>query len=155
MEIRFAEIKDTPGILALLRQVGDLHHAIRPDLFRKNACKYGPSQLFSLMESSDTPVFVAVEGDRVLGYCFCQIHTTEKNPVLNDRLCLYIDDLCVLEDFRGKEIGTKLYNEVARYAKMRKCHAITLNVWEGNEAARAFYDKMGFAPQKTVMEKVL
>ena len=52
-------------------------------------------------------------------------------------------------------IGSALYNEVVRYAKMRKCHAITLNVWEGNEAARAFYDKMGFAPQKTVMEKVL
>ena len=66
-----------------------------------------------------------------------------------------IDDLCVLEDCRDKGIGTKLYNEVLRYAKMRKCDAITLNVWEGNDAARAFYDKMGFAPQKTVMEKVL
>ena len=113
------------------------------------------SQLFSLMESSDTPIFVAVEEDKVLGYCFCQVQVTEKNPVLEDRLCLYIDDLCVLEDCRGKHIGSALYNEVVRYAKMRKCHAITLNVWEGNEAARAFYDKMGFAPQKTVMEKVL
>lgn len=155
MEIRFAENKDTAGILALLKQVGALHHAIRPDLFRDKACKYGPSQLFSLMESSDTPVFVAVEGEKVLGYCFCQIHITEKDPVLCDRECLYIDDLCVLEDCQGKHIGTKLYEEVVRYAKMRKCHAITLNVWEGNEDARAFYDKMGFAPQKTVMEKVL
>ena len=59
-----------------------MHNAIRPDLFRKNACKYGPSQLFSLMESSDTPIFVAVEEDKVLGYCFCQVQVTEKNPVL-------------------------------------------------------------------------
>ncbi len=155
MEIRFAEEKDTPGILALLRQVGALHHDLRPDLFREKACKYGPSQLFSLMESSDTPVFVAVEEGKVLGYCFCQVHTTRKDPVLEDRECLYIDDLCVLEGCRGKGIGTKLYNEVLRYAKMRKCDAITLNVWEGNDAAKGFYDKMGFAPQKTVMEKVL
>lgn len=155
MEIRFAENKDTAGILALLKQVGALHHTIRPDLFRENACKYGPSQLFSLMESSDTPIFVAVEEEKVLGYCFCQIHMTEKDPVLKDRECLYIDDLCVLEGCRGQHIGSKLYEEVLRYAKMRKCHAITLNVWEGNDTARAFYDKMGFAPQKTVMEKVL
>ena len=155
MEIRFAENKDTAGILELLKQVGALHHDLRPDLFREKACKYGPSQLFSLMESSDTPIFVAVEEDKVLGYCFCQIQMTEKNPVLKDRLCLYIDDLCILEGCRGKHIGSKLYNEVVRYAKMRKCDAITLNVWEGNDAARAFYDKMGFAPQKTVMEKVL
>lgn len=155
MEIRFAENKDTAGILTLLKQVGGLHHNIRPDLFREKACKYGPSQLFSLMESSDTPIFVAVEEDKVLGYCFCQVQVTEKNPVLNDRYCLYIDDLCVLEDCRGKHIGSALYNEVVRYAKMRKCDAITLNVWEGNDAAKAFYEKMGFAPQKTVMEKVL
>ncbi len=155
MEIRFAENKDTAGILALLKQVGALHHNIRPDLFRKNACKYGPSQLFSLMESSETPIFVAVEEEKVLGYCFCQVHPTEKDPVLEDRLCLYIDDLCVLEDCRGKHIGSALYEEVVRYAKMRKCNAITLNVWEGNDTARAFYEKMGFAPQKTVMEKVL
>ena len=75
--------------------------------------------------------------------------------MLCDRECLYIDDLCVLDAYQGKGIGTKLYEEVVRYAKMRKCHAITLNVWEGNEDARAFYDKMGFTPQKTVMEKVL
>ena len=155
MEIRFAEVKDTPGILALLQQVGALHHTLRPDLFRKNACKYGPSQLFSLMERTDTPIFVAVEEENVLGYCFCQIHVTEKDPVLENRECLYIDDLCVLEGCRGKHIGTKLYDEVVRYAKMRRCHAITLNVWEGNDTARAFYDKMGFTPQKTVMEKVL
>ena len=119
MEIRFADNKDTAGILTLLKQVGGLHHNIRPDLFREKACKYGPSQLFSLMESSDTPIFVAVEEEKVLGYCFCQVQVTEKNPELNDRYCLYIDDLCVLEDCRGKHIGSALYNEVVRYAKMR------------------------------------
>jgi ribosomal protein S18 acetylase RimI-like enzyme len=32
---------------------------------------------------------------------------------------------------------------------------VTLNVWEGNDSARAFYDKMGFTVRKTVMEKKL
>ena len=153
--IRFAENRDVPALLALLRQVGSVHHDLRPDLFRNNACKYGPSQLFALMESSDTPVFVAEENGNVVGYGFCQIQKTEKNPVLQDRLTLYIDDLCVLEGHRGKHIGSAIYEEIVRYAKMRKCHAITLNVWAGNTAAEHFYESLGLKPQKITMETVL
>ncbi len=155
MDIRFAENKDTVGILTLLRQVGALHNKLRPDLFRENACKYGPSQLFAMMENVDTPIFVAVEKDTVLGYCFCQIKNTACDPVLSDHLSLYIDDLCVLEGQRGKHIGTALYEEVLRYAKMRKCQSITLNVWHGNDSAQAFYENLGFTPQKTIMERRL
>lgn len=155
MEIRFAENKDVGGILTLLRQIGALHHDLRPDIFRENACKYGPSQLFALMENTDTPIFVAEEDGQVLGYCICKIKLTEKDPVLCDRLTLYIDDLCVLEGHRGKHIGSKLYEEVVRYGKMRHCHNITLNVWEGNLDARAFYEKLGFTPQRTFMERTL
>ena len=155
MNIRNADLRDIPGMIELLKQVGQVHHEIRPDIFRAGAQKYDEAALAEILSDPMRPIFVAVEEDKVLGYCFCQVQVTEKNPVLNDRYCLYIDDLCVLEGCRGKHIGSALYNEVVRYAKMRKCDAITLNVWEGNDAAKAFYEKMGFAPQKTVMEKVL
>ena len=59
MEIRFAQAKDIPGILALLRQVGQVHHEGRPDIFRSGAQKYGASQILSMMESSATPIFSA------------------------------------------------------------------------------------------------
>lgn len=59
MEIRFAETKDVPGILELLRQVGRVHHEGRPDLFRSNAQKYGASQVLNLLNSAATPIFVA------------------------------------------------------------------------------------------------
>ena len=32
---------------------------------------------------------------------------------------------------------------------------MTLNVWEGNDAARAFYDKMGMRPKETQLELIL
>ena len=44
MEIRFAQAKDVHGILALLRQVGRVHHEGRPDIFRSGAQKYGASR---------------------------------------------------------------------------------------------------------------
>ena len=45
MEIRFAETKDITGIIDLLLQVGEVHHRIRPDLFRAGAQKYDEAAL--------------------------------------------------------------------------------------------------------------
>ena len=155
MKIRFAICEDVPGILKLLQQVDRVHHEGRPDLFRSNAQKYGPSQVFQMLESSNQPIFVAVEGDKVLGYCFCQVKTIEENPVFYDRTELYIDDLCVDESCRRQGIAKMLYNEVLRYAKLRKCHHITLNVWSFNENAMGFYRSCGMKPQRVFMETLL
>ena len=155
MKIRFAICEDVPDILKLLQQVGGVHHDGRPDLFRANAQKYGASQVIRMLEASDQPIFVAVEDEKVLGYCLCQIKTITQDPVFNDRTELYIDDLCVDQTCRRRGIAKALYNEVLRYAKMRKCHHLTLNVWSFNEDALAFYQSCGLMPQRVFMEALL
>ena len=155
MKIRLAQIEDIPAILNLLRQVGKVHHIARPDIFRHDAQKYGASQLISLFENPDTPVFVAEVDGRVLGYCFCIIRSYHLDPVLLDRTELYIDDLCVSEDAKRQGIGRALYENACQYAKIRKCYHVTLNVWEGNDSALAFYKNLGMKPLKYCMETIL
>ena len=155
MDIRFAIADDVPGILELLRQVGRVHHNGRPDIFRSDAQKYGPSQVLAMLDRPETPIFVAVEDGNVLGYCFCQMKTYYRDSVICDHTTCYIDDLCVHENCRGKHIGTVLYEAVCRYAKSRDCASITLNVWSCNPSAMAFYEKLGLKPQKVGMEQLL
>ena len=155
MEIRFAQPKDTAGILELLRQVGMVHHRGRPDIFRDHAQKYGASQVLAMMNRPETPIFVAVENEQVLGYGFCIMECVENHSVLCDRTTLYIDDICVLESCRGQHIGTKIYHEILRYAKERACYNVTLNVWSCNESAMKFYESLGMKPQKVGMEAIL
>lgn len=155
MEIRFAKPQDVPGIIKLLQQVGRIHHQGRPDLFRATAQKYGPSQVLEMMDKPDSPIFVAVEENKVLGYGFCVMEKYQQNPVMNDRLTLYIDDLCVQEAYRGKHIGTAIYQEIIRYAKHCGCYNVTLNVWSCNESAMKFYESLGLKPQKIGMEAIL
>ena len=155
MEIRFAMAQDVPGIIKLLQQVGKVHHVGRPDLFRENAQKYGPSQVMGMLGKNDTPIFVAVEENEVLGYGFCMMEHYHQHPVMNDRTTLYIDDLCVLEECRGQHIGSAIYNEILKYAKYRGCYNVTLNVWSCNESAMKFYESLGMKPQKVGMEAVL
>ena len=155
MEIRFAQAKDIPGILSLLRQVGEEHHQGRPDIFRDGAQKYGASQILSMLDSSGTPIFVAVEDDKVLGYGFCMFKQYKNDPVIADHSEIYIDDLCVDENFRGQHIGRAIYNEILRYARMRRCYNVTLNVWSCNPSAMKFYESLGLKPQKVGMEVLL
>ena len=155
MNIRFAEIRDIPGMIDLLQQVGQVHHQIRPDLFRSGAQKYDEAALEALLRDPNRPILAAVENGRLLGYCFCILQVTENDPVLCDRKVLYIDDLCVDERMRGQGVAKALYEAALDYARELACHAVTLNVWCGNDRAMAFYEKCGLKPQKIGMETIL
>ena len=154
MEIRLANQKDIPGMIELLKQVGEVHHQIRPDLFRAGAQKYHEADLAQLLKDPNRPIFVAVE-DTMLGYCFCIIEEVMGDPVLRDAKTLYIDDLCVEETCRGQGVASKLYAHVCAYAKTIGCRSLTLNVWCGNDNAMRFYESRGMKPRKIYMEAAL
>ncbi|MBQ8236568.1 MAG: GNAT family N-acetyltransferase [Oscillospiraceae bacterium] len=152
MEIRKAEVRDIPGMIELLKQVGEVHHVIRPDIFRSGALKYNESDLEKILRDPTRPIFVAAEGDFVAGYCFCVHRQTLNDPVLMDSQELYIDDLCVDDGCRGQGVAKALYAHTLEYAKQCGCGFLTLNVWHGNDTALRFYEKSGFTPRKTYME---
>lgn len=156
MKIRRAEEKDIPRIDALLSQVLEIHAALRPDLFVSGTRKYTDEELKEILKDENTPVFAAVdENDELAGYAFCVMNDYSGSNNMQPVRSLYIDDLCVDENARGSHVGRSLYEYVMAYAKEQGCYSVTLNVWEGNDSARAFYDRMGFGIQKTVMEKIL
>ena len=156
MIIRRAEEKDIEQILKLLSQVLEIHAKIRPDIFIAGTTKYKREELLRIINDENTPVFVAVDDNNsVVGYAFCVI---ENQPQTNNVLArkeLYIDDLCVDFSVRGKGIGKRLFEYVKTKAKSLNCDAITLNVWEGNDAAYRFYKNSGLKPKKTLMEYIL
>ena len=155
MTIRFATEADIPGMIELLKQVGQVHHEIRPDLFRAGAQKYDEAALSALLSDEKRPILIAELEGKVAGYAFCILQITKDDPVLCDRKVLYIDDLCVEETLRGHGIATALYQRTLEFARELGCDAVTLNVWCGNDSAMKFYEKSGFKPQKVGMEVIL
>lgn len=154
MLIRRATDTDLNRVNDLLCQVLEIHANGRPDIFKHGTKKYDDSELVGIFHNDSTPVFVAENEDGyVVGYAFCVHKSTYKNSILKDRSELYIDDLCVDRDCRGKHIGKQLFEYVQRYAKENNFDAITLNVWSLNESAMKFYEKCGFAPLKVIMER--
>ena len=153
--IRMAEKKDIPKILDLLLQVCLVPHNGRPDIFNVGR-KYSAEELEVLLKDENRPILVSVdENDTVLGYCFCIFQKHINNSVLTDIKTLYIDDLCVDENMRGKHIGKELYEAAVEFAKENECYNLTLNVWSCNQSALRFYESCGLVPQKIGMEIIL
>ena len=156
MNIRRAEDRDLAAVLHLLSQVLEVHAEFRPDLFVSGTRKYTEAELRAIFRDESRPVFVAETDDgQVIGYCFCIIQETENSNNLRESRTMYIDDFCVDEKSRRQHVGRALYEYVMAYARQIGCYDITLNVWEGNDGARRFYERMGFGVRKTVMEKIL
>ncbi len=154
--MRKANKNDIKGIISLLYQVHAVHSNGRPDIFKKGGIKYQDFEIESIINNENTPVFVFVNDENiVLGYSFCEVVVTNENTSLHARKSLYIDDLCVDEKARGQHIGAALYDYVVNFAKENNFDSITLNVWELNDGAKAFYEKCGLKPLKTVMEQIL
>lgn len=153
--IRKANQNDIDRILELLTQVNDVHAEKRPDFFIKGKQKYTASELKEIIEDEKTPVFVCERESTLQGYAFCVMQDLSACNNLHPDKSLYIDDICVDESCRRSGVGKELYDFVIQYAKEENCFNVTLNVWEGNDVARRFYEDMGMKVQKVCMERIL
>ena len=153
--IRRATEKDIPKIGDLLCQVDLVHHNGRPDIFKVGR-KYSDVELRAMLDDEKRPILVSTDGeDNVQGYCFCIYQQRTDDPVLTDIKTLYIDDLCVDAELRGKHIGRELYLAAVELAKDSGCYNVTLNVWSCNPSAMRFYESCGLVPQKVGMEFII
>ena len=174
--IRKATHNDIPRILELLSQVNDVHAEGRPDFFIKGKRKYNEEDLLKIINDDTTPVFVYVgtrlvtsesgtrqsmselgtrQATSVQGYAFCVIQDLSQCDNLRPDKSLYIDDICVDENYRRHGVGKRLYEHVLQFANEEKCFNITLNVWAKNPSAQAFYESMGMTVQKVCMEQII
>lgn len=57
--------------------------------------------------------------------------------------CLYMDDLFVREDYRGRGVGKELIQNVIGFARKNHCHKLRWMVGAWNENAIRFYKSLG------------
>lgn len=156
MKIRRAGMSDCERVLELLSQVLEIHAKIRPDIFVSGTTKYTGEDLQKIFSDDATPVYVALDdSERVVGYAFCRIRDGAGRNNMKDFKSVFIDDLCVDEEYRGRRIGEALFEYVKNEAAKLGCYEIMLTVWEGNEGAMRFYEKMGLRPKETLLEYIL
>ena len=155
--IRKAEEKDAPRVHELLKDIVQLHHEGRPDIFSGENPKYDVPALCEKFRKADERIFVSVdENDRVNGYVMCVLEEKD-DPFFTQRpyRTLYVDDLCVDKTAQRGGVGKALMARAAEEARALGCYNLDLNVWACNENAIRFYEAIGMQKQRQYMEIIL
>jgi len=152
--VRPAKKEDHPHLTRMVRQIAQMHLNLRPDIFRPEGQQFDKKQLATMLKDPDRPILVAQNGQgAVLGYVLLQVKSVGgEHPVLRPRQYLLVDGLHVDEAARGQGIGALLMDATREVAKSRGIGNIELNVWECNEGAMRFYERLGFTTQRRTLE---
>jgi GNAT superfamily N-acetyltransferase len=136
-EIRPAHVEDVPVILQLIRDLATYEHA--PDQVTATE-----EQLVDVLfgERPTAEVLLAFEGQSPVGFAvyFYNFSTWLGRPGL------YLEDLFINPEKRGKGYGRALLVELAKIARDRECGRMEWAVLDWNEPAIKFYRALGAKP---------
>lgn len=152
MRIRDMRIEDYNEVDRLMAQVHKIHVEGRPDLYIDVEHIYSVNQFAEMVENEDMISVIAEKEERVVGICFVSMRA---KTCMVKRRTAYMEDLCVDESHRGKGIGKELFKYARNRAKEMGAERLDLMVWDFNEDARMFYEKMGLTPQRYIYETKL
>jgi GNAT superfamily N-acetyltransferase len=138
-EIRAARLADVPIILELIRDLATYERA-------PNEVTATEEQLVDVLfgEKPVAEVLLAFEGKSPVGFAvfFHNFSTWLGRPGL------YLEDLFVKPEARGKGYGHALLVELARIARDRGCGRMEWAVLDWNDPAIQFYRKLGAKPME-------
>jgi GNAT superfamily N-acetyltransferase len=132
--IRPAQAEDTAAIFSLIQALADYENL-------SDHVTGSPSDLAQHL-FGDRPLITAIVAttpDQIIGFAlyFYNYSTFLTKPGL------YLEDLFVLPEYRGKGVGKALLTELAKIAIAQNCGRLEWSVLDWNESAIAFYQRMG------------
>lgn len=153
LTIRPAVIEDCERILPLQKEIADLHHTGRPDLFKTEARAFTKEAFAERLADPKHTIYIAeTDHGQVVGYAFAWIKNYRNHPTYVDFDCFYLDDICVLKSYRRHGIGKMLLGRCKEKAKESGCRMMELGVWSFNKDAIAFYESCGMLERVRRME---
>lgn len=153
INIRTAVIEDCKRIRPLQKEIADLHHKGRPDLFKTEARYFAKEAFAERINDPKHTIYIAeTDNGEVAGYAFAWIISYRNHPTYIDFDCFYIDDICVLKSYQRNGIGRRLFECCKAKAQEQKCKTIELGVWEFNTDAIGFYENCGMTARVRRME---
>ena len=140
ISIRQAEQADIPSLTALLK----ILFSIEKD-FIFNEVKQRKS-LQKLIGNERCSVLVAEHAGNIIGMCTGQltVSTAEGGPAL------LVEDVVVAEDWRSKGVGSRLMDEMSRWALQAGVSRLQLLADRTNSRALGFYMNTGWRSTKLI-----
>ncbi|MDD5651388.1 MAG: GNAT family N-acetyltransferase [Candidatus Nanoarchaeia archaeon] len=151
MEIKKATLKNLKEIISLNQQLFDYEYA---NFDKTLNCKW-PSKNIEYYKKSITNkesiTLLAFIDGKIVGYLIGAINKTESYR--NIKKIAEIDNMFILPQFRGLNIGSSLYNKFINWMKTKGIKKIRVIASSKNGKAIDFYKKNGFLEYNLTLEK--
>ena len=154
--IRQATTDDFEAICSLFNEIDALHRENLPHIFQK---PNGPTREYDyyleLMADETVGLFIAEMEEILVGFVHAKIRDTSTIPLFVPRCYAMVDSIVVNSVYQHHGIGKKLMNAMQEWAIAKGATFIELNVYEFNESAKSFYERLGYTTISRRMRKEL
>ncbi len=145
IEIVKAEEKHMPDIgklwMEFMKYSEDINHIFAP---REGTIPvFIEKHLRPAMNSENSQVMVALDGNQVVGYSYSMINEPAADLDKRNKYG-YVHDLFITDTYRHQGIGEKMFDEILKWFRSQKIHRVELGVIVGNRPADSFWKKHGF-----------
>lgn len=103
---------------------------------------FNPERTADELAEGGTHFFLAYADDEPVGYA--KLRNTENPPELAGKKHIEIERVYVYKKYQRLKAGYALMNHCIDFASKLKLDTIWLGVWEKNNSAREFYERVGF-----------
>ncbi|MBR2273510.1 MAG: GNAT family N-acetyltransferase [Alphaproteobacteria bacterium] len=152
VKIEIAKTEDAESIAKVAYQVAQLHDEALPEYFRPVPKEEQLRSIQNMLKDEKIVVFKAIYDGKICGFLFLEI---AENMNAEYSKFGFILNLGVDEAFRKLGIGQALMKRAEEYLKQRKIEALCLEVFDFNNNAVVFFEKIGFKATNLYMRKIL
>lgn len=135
---------DSSIIARLNEPVQELHFKMYPDKFKEYDFESVNDYFKDIIDGDKQYFFIAEEDGEALGYIWFQEIVKEATAFSYERSMIYINQISVNPNNKGKGIGKDLVAQAINHAKENKITKIGLDYYIKNELSKKIYEKMGF-----------
>lgn len=136
MGFRFAEKKDVPLILEFIRSLAEYEHMADQVVATPELLEYW------LFDKKTAEVLFAVEDEKEVGFALF----FHNFSTFLGKAGIYLEDLFVLPEYRGRGYGKGLLKKLGAIANERGCGRLEWCCLDWNQPSIDFYRAMGAEP---------
>ena len=156
ISVRKATADDYNSLCELFNEIDALHRDNLPHIFQKPSGTAREQDYYSgLIADENVALFVVEVGENLVGFVHAIIRDTPAISVFVPRRYAIVDGIVVKSEFQNHGIGRILMDKMQEWASARGATSIELNVYEFNETAISFYERLGYQTFSRKMSKEL
>ncbi|UCC50774.1 MAG: GNAT family N-acetyltransferase [Anaerolineaceae bacterium] len=151
MEIRLATAADFEQVGTVFAEENRFHAELVPEIVQTAIPIMTQEWFDDVLNDPDKTMFVAKIDEDVVGVALVELKSSIDDPIFRKRRYIHINEIAVAAAYQSQGIGRLLMERIHQWGREQDIAEIELQVWERNDQAIGFYEKLGYQKWRRTM----